>query len=265
MKMRLVQTTLTVITATLILITCLTPAFAQPERTLQVDGAVKNRLNITLDQLAAMPSTSVQADLYCGASLVTGGNWTGVALNQILAKAEINPQAEAVDFMATDGYTVHISLADAMRDDVIIAYQLNDQSLAEVLRLVIPGANGADWIAMITQIIVSSTANQETEPFQTPNFNGPTSTPPTPAQATPTPAPTLTPTPTPAPENQTTIQAAAPSTESRPQSQEGSSTSSIWEQYAFPLGLAAITAVAATVVTGYLIRKRRLRTRETDS
>jgi DMSO/TMAO reductase YedYZ molybdopterin-dependent catalytic subunit len=264
LKKRFFQTILIVITTALILFSSLPPAFAQSEWTLQVGGAVNNNLNLPLDQLAAMPSTSVQADIYCGASFVIGGNWTGVALSQILEGAEANPQAESVQFTATDGYTVKIPILTAMRDDVIIAYQLNGQSFPEGLRLVIPGANGADWIAMVTQIIVSTPASPETAPFPPP-LNGLASTTLTPTQATPTPtpAPTPTPTPTPTPDNQTTTQTATPPIESQPQPQEGSSTSSILEKYAFPLAFAAIMVAAATAITGYFIRKRRLKNPKT--
>jgi hypothetical protein len=263
LEKRFFQTTLIVITTALILFSCLTPAFAQSNWTFQVDGAVNNNLNLTLDQLAAMPSTTVHADIYCGGVFVKGGDWTGVTLSQILEKAEVNPQAESVEFSATDGYAVTISLTDAMRDDVIIAYQLNGQPLSEGLRLVLPGADGFNWIAMITQVTVSTAASPGD--FQPPNLNELASTTLTPTQATltPTPAPTPTPTPTPTPDNQTTTQTATPPIESQPQPQEGSSTSSILEKYAFPLAFAAIMVAAATAVTGYLIRKRRLKNPKT--
>jgi DMSO/TMAO reductase YedYZ molybdopterin-dependent catalytic subunit len=263
LKKRFLQIILPAITTVLILFNCLTPAFAQLEWILEVGGAVNNNFNLTLDQLSTMPPTSVQADIYCGASYVTGGNWTGVALSYILEQAGVNSQAESVGFTATDGYSVKITLATAMRDDVIIAYRLDGQPLSEGLRLVIPGANGADWIAKINQIAVLATADPDAEPFKESNPNGPTSATPAPTQTTP--AKTITPAPTTNPSsNQTGIQPAATSTESHPQSQEDSSETSVGEQYAFPLGLAAITAVAATAVTGYLIRKRRLKNPETQ-
>jgi DMSO/TMAO reductase YedYZ molybdopterin-dependent catalytic subunit len=41
-----------------------------------------------------------------------------------------------------------------MREDVIIAYEKDGVSLAERTRLVIPGANGSEWISGIIQIII---------------------------------------------------------------------------------------------------------------
>jgi hypothetical protein len=41
------------------------------EWTLTVDGAIDQTLNLTLNDLAAMPKTTVNADLYCFSSLVT--------------------------------------------------------------------------------------------------------------------------------------------------------------------------------------------------
>jgi DMSO/TMAO reductase YedYZ molybdopterin-dependent catalytic subunit len=269
-KKKFFRTTPIGITIAVILFNCLTLVFAQPDQldwTFQVEGAVNNNLNLTLEQLAAMPSTTVQGDIFCGGSFVKGGDWTGSTLSQILEKAEINQETTGIEFTATDGYTVTIPLIDAMRDDTIIAYQLNGQSLPEALRLVIPRADGYYWISMINQINVSTTANPE--PIVTftkqPNFNGSPSTMPTPMQATPaaplTPTPIQTPTPT--PDNQTAIHAATPSTESQPQTKD-SATPSIWEQYIFPTGLAAMVITAVTVVTGSLIRKHRIKNPKTQ-
>ena len=266
-KKKFSQTILISITLAVALFSCLDLAFGQPDQldwTFQVEGAVNNNLTLTLEELAAMPSTTVQGDIFCGGSYVKGGDWTGSTLSQILEKAEINQEATGIEFTATDGYTVMIPLIDAMRDDTIIAYQLNGQSLPEALRLVIPRADGYYWISMIDQINVLTETTPE--PIVTftlqPNFYGSSLT--TPTQATPpptlTPTPILTPTPmpTPTPNNQTPIQAATPPTENQTQIQD-SDTPSIWEKYTFPIGLAAITIISVTVVAAYLTRKHRIK------
>jgi DMSO/TMAO reductase YedYZ molybdopterin-dependent catalytic subunit len=102
-----------------------------------------------------MPKTTVNAVLYCvdyPSSPVAQGNWTGVKLNLLLEEAGISSGAVKVAFTATDGYTTDLTVQTAMRQDIIIAYQLNGQSLSEGLRLVVPGKWGYKWISGIGQI-----------------------------------------------------------------------------------------------------------------
>jgi DMSO/TMAO reductase YedYZ molybdopterin-dependent catalytic subunit len=237
-------------TTALILLGSLTVVFAQPEWTLQVNGVVSNNLSLTMDQLAAIPTTTVQANIYCYGVFVTGGNWTGAKLSQILQMAGPDPQAESVEFTAADGYTVTIPITTAMLEDVIVAYQINGQPLSERLRLVLPEANGNMWIGMIIRITVTaspSNSPQPNTPIQ-PNFNA--------LMPTPTLTPTPTPTSTLQPNNQTATPPAPTPTDSQPQ-QQSSSTQSLLAKYDYMLAFAAITVAAVTLVTGYLLSKRK--------
>ncbi len=76
-----------------------------------------------------------------------------MSLSYLLQKVGIN-NAESVVVKASDGSSCAISLETAFREDVIIAYQKDGQPLSEVLRLVIPGANGDMWVAQITHIML---------------------------------------------------------------------------------------------------------------
>jgi DMSO/TMAO reductase YedYZ molybdopterin-dependent catalytic subunit len=82
--------------------------------------------------------------------LTVGIGW--VRLGLLLEKAGLPQQARTVEFHATDGYTVRLTLSTAMREDVIVAYEKDGSSLPETTRLVIPSANGSEWISRITQI-----------------------------------------------------------------------------------------------------------------
>ena len=255
MKTRFPQTILITITTALILLGSLNVAFAQPEWSLQVNGEVSNSLSLTMDQLAALPTTTVQADIYCYGVFVTGGNWIGPKLSQILQMAELGSQAESVEFTAADGYTVTIPITTAMLEEVIVAYQLNDQPLPEGLRLVLPEANGNMWIGGITQITVTaSPSNNPPNAYILPNFNAHISIP----VAAPTPAPTPTPTPTSTPTPTTTPPTPTP-TDSQPQ-QQSSSTQSPLSKYDYTLAFAAITVAMVTLATGYVLRKRKITT-----
>lgn len=123
---------------------------------LLVDGSGSRPLNLTFNELVAMPRSTVFAELYCFRIFVTSGNWTGVRLGFVLEKAGLHPQAVNVTFYATDGYTITLPIATATREDVIIAYEKDGEPLTETLRLVVPGENGHKWISMITQITIGT-------------------------------------------------------------------------------------------------------------
>ena len=254
LKRKFSQTILITATIALILIGSLHIALAQQEQTLQVNGEVNNSLNLTMDEITELPTTTVQGDIYCYGAFVTAGSWTGPKLSQILQIAEPNMQAESVKFTATDGYIITIPITTAMREDVIVAYQLNGQALVERLRLVLPGANGNAWIAGITQITVSAFSSDDPpSAYSLPKFNtynsntAPTPTPnPT---TTPTPTNTATPTPTP-------TSSATPTPITSPTSTPEQTNT---ENYAIPpeaLYAIAVVAVAAIITAAALILKK---------
>jgi DMSO/TMAO reductase YedYZ molybdopterin-dependent catalytic subunit len=122
---------------------------------LLVYGLVQHPLNLTLDEIAAMPKSTINATLYCvdyPTAPLASGNWTGVRLAYLLQEAGVNQTAVKVAFYADDGYTTDLTAQTAMSEDVIIAYQLNDEPLQEQLRLVVPGRFGYKWISHLTMI-----------------------------------------------------------------------------------------------------------------
>jgi len=122
-----------------------------------VTGLVQNPLNLTLTNLTAMPATSVEANLYCVDfpwQIVTGGMWTGVKLGYLLEEAGVLPSAIKVAFYAADGYSTDLDLETANRQDVILAYQKDDEPLYETLRLVVPEKWGYKWISQVNSIVL---------------------------------------------------------------------------------------------------------------
>jgi DMSO/TMAO reductase YedYZ molybdopterin-dependent catalytic subunit len=107
-----------------------------------------------------MPATNVEATLYCYPNKlipVQEGNWTGIRLSLLLQMAGLREDVVELVFYASDGFTADISVEDALRSDVIIAYKLNGKPIGgrkgyPKNRLVIPGAWGFKWIAWIVRI-----------------------------------------------------------------------------------------------------------------
>ena len=123
---------------------------------LQISNLSGTTITLAYDNLYTMPKTTVYAELYCYGSLVTSGDWGGVQLSDLLNQAGLDPTVASIDFTAADGYVVSIPIAEAMRLDVIVAYEKDSAPLSEGLRLVVPEENGDIWIAGITSISMST-------------------------------------------------------------------------------------------------------------
>jgi DMSO/TMAO reductase YedYZ molybdopterin-dependent catalytic subunit len=124
---------------------------------LSINGLVKNPLNLTLANLAAMPQTTIEADIRCvdfPTEIVAGGKWTGVNLRFLLDEAGVSSSAIKVAFYAADGYSTDLDLETANRETVIIAYERDGQPLSETLRLVVPGKWGYKWISQLIDIVL---------------------------------------------------------------------------------------------------------------
>ena len=154
------------------------------EHRVAVGGAVKNAVSLTLDDIAAAGETvEVVAINQCAGNgrglsepRVTGtqwGNgamgcakWSGVRLKDVLAKAGVAAGAKRVRFAGldvplTDGapqFIKSIPLDIAMRDDVLVAWGMNDEPLSILhgfpLRIVVPGWFSTYWVKMLSTIEV---------------------------------------------------------------------------------------------------------------
>jgi DMSO/TMAO reductase YedYZ molybdopterin-dependent catalytic subunit len=156
MKNSLFQTCLILTLLGLLLITPIGKASATTEWNLKITNLTGTTTTYSYDQLLAMPTTEVSATLLCYGNLVTYGLWSGISLNYLLQQVGADPSVASIDFTASDGYTASIPIQVATQSNVIIAYEKDGSPLSEKLRLVLPGENGAMWIALITSITLST-------------------------------------------------------------------------------------------------------------
>jgi DMSO/TMAO reductase YedYZ molybdopterin-dependent catalytic subunit len=221
--------------------------------TLRIDtfdiNRINNSINLSLDDIYAMPKTTVYSDLSCYGKLIQSGLWGGVSLRVLLAEAGYIELTANLRFFASDGYTTTLSLSDDTPQDVIVAYELEGSLLPETLRLVIPNANGEAWISMITSISI----NNPTYPIS-PNpgaaqiiINQPRLQLPSTLQTSPTPEPKVQPTPQPT----------VPQTTNQPAQHQDSLSSRIQNGNVYPMIIGAIAAAASTIAIGCLFYKRR--------
>jgi DMSO/TMAO reductase YedYZ molybdopterin-dependent catalytic subunit len=156
MKNKLIQ--IFIITSIIELLMLLNPTplvLADASFNLEVTNLVGTNFSFTYEQLLAMPKTVVNAYLLCYGSFVTSGNWSGVLLSHLLNLIQVPPEVSSIKFVASDGYNVIIPIELAMQPQIIIAYEKDNESLHEGLRLILPEYNGEAWIAMITSISMS--------------------------------------------------------------------------------------------------------------
>ncbi|MGH3133521.1 MAG: sulfite oxidase [Gaiellaceae bacterium] len=150
---------------------------------LEVDGLVERPLSLSLDDLRARPGTELVSTMECAGNgrvhvephvvsqpwlleAVGNARWRGTALAQLLEEAGVREGAVEVLFTGLDrgveggeeqSYARSLPLAEALREDVLLAYEVNGAPLPPQhgfpLRLLVPGWYGmtsVKWLARIT-------------------------------------------------------------------------------------------------------------------
>ena len=150
---------------------------------LAVGGHVRETLRLSLDDLRARPAKTLAVTLECAGNgrartsprplsqpwlgeAVGTAEWTGTSLAGLLGEAGLRDGAVDVVFTGLDRgvqggvdqlYERSLSIADASREEVLIAYAINGQPLPPQhgfpLRLVVPGWYGmthVKWLRSIT-------------------------------------------------------------------------------------------------------------------
>jgi len=126
--------------------------------TLTVDGMVENPLRLTWQDLLSLPAVESISDFHCveGWS-VRNLKWFGVRFSTLVRTVKPTEDAKFVFFRCSDGYTTSLELSVLLKDDVLLAYRLNDEyletPLGRPLRLVVPDRyayKSAMWIEQIT-------------------------------------------------------------------------------------------------------------------
>lgn len=102
------------------------PTVADADYRLKVTGLVNSPMELTLDDLKAMPRTSLVKDFQCVTGWrVPGVRWEGVRLSDLLDRAGLKEGAVALSFDSYDNAdTESLTLDQARLPDVIVAYSM---------------------------------------------------------------------------------------------------------------------------------------------
>ena len=161
------------------------PAIEPGTWRLRVDGRVHRALDLSLDDLRALPATTRVLTMECAGNgralldprpasqpwlveAVGTGEWTGVALDEVLAAAGLTADAVEVRLTGADrgveggveqAYQRSLPVEDATSSGVLLAYGLNGAPLPPQhgfpLRAVVPGWYGmtnVKWLTGITAL-----------------------------------------------------------------------------------------------------------------
>lgn len=152
---------------------------------LRVDGLVSHPADIGMDALRRMPSRTIRVTMECAGNGrgqisprypsmpwlgegVSTADWTGVPLSALFNEMGIEESAQDIVFHGADrgidratehSFSRSLKPAEAMRDDVLLAYAMNGAPLLPQhgypLRLVVPGWYGmasVKWLERIEAI-----------------------------------------------------------------------------------------------------------------
>lgn len=99
---------------------------------LSTNGLVEKELNLTFQELQAMPQIKLTRDFHCVTSWgVKDVVWEGVAFRDLAKVTTVKPEAKWVMFHCADGYTAPVPLEDAMVEDSLIAFKMNGKPIPE--------------------------------------------------------------------------------------------------------------------------------------
>jgi DMSO/TMAO reductase YedYZ molybdopterin-dependent catalytic subunit len=129
---------------------------------LKIDGLVDRPMQLTYEQLTALPASEGYYTLMCISNEIGGdlwGNayWRGVKLKYLLEQAGVHTDAVKAIFSGADDYKDSVMLDRALHPDALLAWEMNGEPLKREhgfpARLLIPGIYGmknVKWLNGIT-------------------------------------------------------------------------------------------------------------------
>jgi DMSO/TMAO reductase YedYZ molybdopterin-dependent catalytic subunit len=131
---------------------------------LAITGLVERPTMITYPELTSMEAVTTVRTLKCigdpiGVEQMSNAEWTGARLRDALQKAGVKASAKVVVFRCADGYHTAVPIEQALREDVLLAYKMNGQTLPREhgfpVRLLNPGRYGTKNPKWIMNIVLA--------------------------------------------------------------------------------------------------------------
>jgi DMSO/TMAO reductase YedYZ molybdopterin-dependent catalytic subunit len=98
--------------------------------TFDVNGLVERPFTLTWDELLALPQTTVRCDIHCVTTWSRFDNtFEGVAVQLLLERAGLKPEAQYCVVSAEQGFTTNLPLSDLNRPENLIALRHDGEPL----------------------------------------------------------------------------------------------------------------------------------------
>jgi len=140
------------------------PVFDPATWRLKIGGMVEQPMELNYDQLRALPQASQVSTFHCVTGwTVNGVHWSGVRFKDLLAAAQPQSGAHALEFVSAEKpYVDYLTLDQAMLSDVLLAWEQDGQPLSQAhgapVRVVIPDMYGYKNVKWVEEINVVSAA-----------------------------------------------------------------------------------------------------------
>ena len=113
---------------------------------LKVSGLVKKHIELSIEDLKKLGVQHYSKDFHC---VTTWSKlevqWTGIPFKKIIELAKPDPKWKFLIQYGKDGYSTNVSREDVERDDVFLAFELDDKPILKehgIVRLIIPHLYG---------------------------------------------------------------------------------------------------------------------------
>ncbi len=120
------------------------------------DGLIETRRALSIEDIRALPATTLRLRLKCVECWSGPAEWTGVAGSELLSLVKPLPEAGYVTLHALDGYTSTLPLEELTTERVLFAYGMDGQDLplrqGFPLRLVAPSKYGYKCVKAIERL-----------------------------------------------------------------------------------------------------------------
>ena len=137
------------------------PFIKKSEWRLELFGACDRPQTLTFEEFKQLPQIDDVSDFHC---VTTWSKldvpWRGVRFADLAALAEVHENAEHVLIHAYDGYTTNVSLAEALKPDVLLVHTVYGEPLHTAhggpVRMITPQLyawKGAKWIQKIEFLV----------------------------------------------------------------------------------------------------------------
>jgi DMSO/TMAO reductase YedYZ molybdopterin-dependent catalytic subunit len=99
---------------------------------LKVHGEVKRELLLDFNELLAMQQVEQVCDVHCVVGWsVLGATWKGVRVSELAERAGLTSRARYVIFECAGGFTANIDIEEALKPNVLAAYEYQNQPLGQ--------------------------------------------------------------------------------------------------------------------------------------